>query len=254
MEQTIRIFLADASQDYLDLMRAELEQQPDFTVVGTAKNGAEALELLSARKPDVLVSDLLLPGLDGLSLMRRLKDAEKLPRTLVLSGFVSNHMAQAVSALGVDDYLPKPCEQAELIRRIREVGAPDARRATVRGFDSAIRNALINLGVRPNLDGYSYLAEAVHRTMNDRNALQGITKILYPDLAKYFATTPQCIERAIRTAVQKAWQRTTPQQRSDYFHGLFDSCEEPPSNAPLIGAIAEFVRMEYEKQDAWKTE
>ena len=78
MEQTIRIFLADASQDYLDLMRAELEQQPDFTVVGTAKNGAEALELLSARKPDVLVSDLLLPGLDGLSLMRRLKDAEKL--------------------------------------------------------------------------------------------------------------------------------------------------------------------------------
>ena len=253
MEQVIRVFLADQSQDYLELLRAEIELQPDLTVTDAVRDGEEAYARLAAQAPDVLVTNLLLPGLDGLSLLRRLKNEGKLPHTLVVSGFVTDHMAQALSLLGVDDYLSKPCQTERLICRIREAASPSGRRV-IRDYDPAIREALIRVGAEQHLSGYRYLAEGVRRTLEDRNVLHGITKILYPDLAKQFGTTPSCVERAIRGVVVKAWDRTTAEQRHDYFKGLFDGYEAPPSNAPFISAVAEFIRLRYEKRDAWKSE
>lgn len=253
MEQTIRVFLADQSRDFLELLRTELELQPDLTVTDAVLSGEEAYARLAERKPDVLVTNLLLPGLDGLSMLRRLKSEGKLPHTLVVSGFVTDHMARALSLLGVDDYLAKPCQMERLICRIREAAAPGGRRV-IRDYDPAIREALIRIGIEQHLNGGRYLREGIRMTLEDRNVLHGITKILYPDLAKQFGTTPGCIERAIRSAVVKAWERTTPAQRSDYFKGLFDSYEKPPSNAPFISTIAEFIQFQYEKIDAWKSE
>lgn len=251
MEKVTRVFLADGSRDFLDLLRAELELQPDLSVVGCAVRGDDAYAQISALCPDVMVTDFLLPGLDGLSLLRRLKREERMPCTLVVSAFVNVYIAQAASLLGVRDYLPKPCGIDELIVRIREA-ANTRRGPALRGFDTAIREALAAFGIPANLNGRGYLEEALRRALQDRSVLHGITKILYPDLARYFGTTPVCIERSIRSAVIRGWERGNMSRRRDYFGDTFDCFTEAPSNAKFISAVAAFIEMEFEKQDVWK--
>ncbi|MCC8156042.1 MAG: response regulator [Oscillospiraceae bacterium] len=252
MERRIQVFIADASQDFIALLCAKIEQQQDLTVVDTATAGNVAYEKLLQSTPDVLVTDLLLPGLDGLSLLRALKQEGKLPRTVVVSGFVNDRIAQAVSRLGVEDYLPKPCGLEELTCRIREAASPERRRA-VRNFDPVISEALLNFGIMPHLNGYQFLREGVRRALDDRNVLRGITKILYPDLAKQFNTTSHCVERSIRGAIEKAWVDGNRERRQRYFGGVFDSFSQTPTNIRFITAIVEFIEMGYDKLDIWES-
>ena len=251
MEKVTRVFLADGSRDFLDLLRAELELQPDLSVVGCAVRGDDAYAQLTVLRPDVMVTDFLLPGLDGLSLLRRLKKEERMPCTLVVSAFVNVYIAQAASLLGVRDYLPKPCGIDELVVRIREA-ANTRRQPALRGFDTAIREALSAFGVPANLNGRRYLEEALRRALQDRGVLHGITKILYPDLARYFGTTAVCIERSIRSAVFRGWEQGSAERRREHFGDAFDCFTEAPSNAKFISAVAAFIELEFERQDVWK--
>ena len=252
MEQKIKVFLADASHDFLTLLGAALTEEADIEVTGAASDGAEAYRLLSQEKPDVLLTDLLLPGLDGLSLLRRLRDEGMLPHTLVISAFVNERMAQAVSRLGVDEYLPKPCDAGVIVRRIREAVDPETRRR-VYDYDPAIQNALKAFGIPAYLHGRGYLQQAIQMALRDRSVLHGITKVLYPDLAKLFHTTAPCIERSMRSAVLKAWANGTPEERRAYFGPTFDGFDKAPSNGRFIAAIAEFIELEYDKIDVWES-
>ena len=251
MEKVTRVFLADGSRDFLDLLRAELELQPDLCVVGCATRGDDAYAQLTALCPDVMVMDFLLPGLDGLSLLRRLKKEERMPCTLVVSAFFNVYIAQAASLLGVRDYLPKPCGMDELVVRIREA-ANTRRQPSLRGFDTAIKEALSSFGVPVNLNGRRYLEEALRRVLQDRSVLHGITKILYPDLARYFGTTAVCVERSIRSAVFRGWEQGSAERRREHFGDAFDCFTEAPSNAKFISAVAAFIELEFERQEVWK--
>ena len=253
MEQTIRIFLADASHDYLALLGAALNEEPDLAVIGTAADGAEAYRQLSEEKPDVLLTDLLLPRLDGLSLLRRLRDEGGLPHTLVISAFVNERMAQAVCRLGVDEYLPKPCDMGVIVRRIREAVDPATHRR-VHNYDPAIQSALKAFGIPAYLHGRSYLQQAVQMALRDRGVLHGITKVLYPDLAKAFHTTAPCIERSMRSAILKAWDNGTAEERRACFGTTFDGFDKAPSNGRFVAAIAEFIELQYDQIDIWAAE
>ena len=251
MEKVTRVFLADGSRDFLELLRAELEMQPDLSVVGCAVRGDEAYAQLAGLCPDVMVIDFLLPGLDGLGLLRRLRKEDRMPCTLVVSAFYNVHVAQMASLLGVRDYLPKPCGMDELIVRIREA-ANTRQQPALRGFDTAIKEALASFGVPANLNGRRYLEEALRRALQDRGVLHGITKILYPDLARYFGTTAVCIERSIRSAVFRGWEQGSAERRRQYFGSTFDCFTEAPSNAKFISAVAAFIELQFEKQEVWK--
>ena len=246
MNRPIRVFFADMSRDYLELMCMELERHDDLALAGTTTRGDDAYVRVSADPPDVLVTDLLLPVLDGLSLLRNLKKEEKLPRTVVLSAFANEAVAHSVSLLGVEDYMIKPCGMNELILRIRE--AAFSKRKANHGYDALIRRALSTAGILPNLNGRQYLEEALRRVLQDRGVMRGITKILYPDLAKHFGTTPDCIERSIRSAVDKAWKRGNPLERHRDFDGALDCFRSSPSNAKFIMAMADYIVMESEQE------
>lgn len=252
MDEKIKIFLADSSQDFLELLTATLAEQADLEVIGRAERGDAAYAYMSGNSPDVLVTDLLLPGLDGLSLLRRLKSDGMMPRTLILSAFVSEATAEVATRLGVDEYLPKPCNPASLIRRIREIGNSAPGRGRLVDYVRIIREALMRFGVNSHLNGFGYLLEGIYRVLDDRDFLHGVTKVLYPDLAKHFGTTSICIERSIRTAVDKAWKTVSAESRRAYFGDLFDAFTRSPSNIRFITAIADFIDLGFAKENVWQ--
>lgn len=251
MELQIQVFLVSSSWEYLELLRLALERHPDLTVTGMAARGDEALSQLAGQKPDVLISDLLLPGLDGLSLLRSLKELAVMPRTIVVSGFSNDRMARALSRLGVEDYILKPCSMDALIARVRETAAP-AEGWADRRYTAVMRAALRMLGIPLTLDGYKYLMAGVQMALEDRNALHGVTKILYPDLGRRFGVSAQAVERSIRGAVLKCWAETTPEERASRLGGAFARFgTEKPGNARFISALVEHVETGCEPGDIW---
>ena len=240
MEQVIRVFIADASAEYTELLRTALEREGDFLVTGTALRGDQALKALEAGGIDLLVTDLLLPGLDGLSLLRELKASGNLPHVIVVSGFFNDRIARIVSGLA-DNYLPKPCRTEELISHIRE-SVLGRGRAFVRSYDVLVSRLLIDCGLLPHLNGFAYLRDGILRALDDRSLLRGVTKSLYRDIARQHGTNAACVERSIRSAVAQAWVRVNPEQRHAVFGSLFDSYgEEAPSNLPFLTAMTEYV-------------
>ena len=245
MERLIRVFIADASRESAELLCAALEQEEDIAVVGVAAWGDEALLRFPASGADLLLTDLLLPGLDGLSLLRRLRDQGALPHAIVLSGFFNDRIARAVSYVA-DDYLAKPCRTEDLLRRIRAcvLGSSGV---FARNDDAAVTRALIACGVLPHLDGFRYLRDGLLAIGADRSLLRGVTKALYRDIARRFGTTPACVERSIRSAVERAWQHKTPAERRRTFGALFDPWQDKaPSNVPFLNAMTEYLETRWD--------
>ena len=241
MERLIRVFLADGSRDCAELLRAALEQEGDIAVVDTACRGDEALARVPGSGAEILLTELLLPGLDGLILLRRLREADALPHAIVLSGFFNDRIARAVSGLA-DNYLAKPVRAEDLARHIRAcVLGGGTERAFLRDDVAAVTRALIDCGVMPHLDGFRYLRAGLLRILADRSLLQGVTKNLYRDIARSFSTTPVCVERSIRSAIERAWEQVSQAERRERFGTLFDPWDKAPSNVPFLTAMTEYL-------------
>ena len=249
MEQVIRVFIADASADYAELLCAALAEEEDFLVVGTARRGDLAAAALESCRADLLVTDLLLPGLDGISLLRSLKQRGCLPHAIVVSGFFNDRIARTVSTLA-DDYLPKPCRTEDLIGRMRECVLGRGC-AFVREYDAVVTQLLMRCGVSPHLNGFAYLRSGILRALDDRSLLRGITKSLYRDIAREFGTNAACVERSMRSAIERAWQFVSPEERRKVFGSLFDADCEAPSNAPFLTAMTEFIGTLCEGRSLW---
>ncbi len=235
MEQSIRIFIADSSRDGAELLRAMLEQESDLTVVGAVCRGDDALRSFPDSGADLLLCDLLLPGLDGLSLLRRLKSSGALPHALVLSAFYNDTVARSVSAVA-DIFLPKPCPAEELLRHIREC-VFGGERSFFPGERSAVRRILLDACVMPHLDGFRYLRSALERTRANPAMLRGVTKSLYRDVAKEFGTTPACVERSMRSAIERAWECMDAATRLRLFGPRSAGWDRAPSNVPFLTAL-----------------
>ncbi len=239
MEQPIRIFIADGSRDSVELLRILLEREEDFSVVGTACRGDDALQRFPGSGAELLLCDLLLPGLDGLSLLRRLKADGTLKHAIVLSGFFNDSIARPISAVA-DNYLPKPCCAEELFRHIRECIC-GTERSFVPSERAAVRSALLTVCVMPHLDGFRYLRSALERTCATPALLRGVTKSLYRDVAKEFNTTPACVERSMRAAIDRAWTRMDDDVRLRIFGPDAASRDKAPSNVPFLTAMTAYI-------------
>ena len=127
MNNKTRIILADPSEEFRILMRQVMEQEGDFEVIGSTGSGAEAMELVASRQPDVLVTEVVLPELDGFALLRRVKELPHPPQVVVVSAFCSQRTVREAAELGVHFFLPKPCSEQSLLERIREIRASERR-------------------------------------------------------------------------------------------------------------------------------
>ena len=250
----LRVLIADPNREFQQMMTALLSQERDMEAADVSSDGLEALTKIKTLRPDVVLLDLVQPRLDGLGVLRRLAAQENAPPVLVLTGFVNSHVIAESSELGAACFMPKPCDTAELIQRLRKCAGkekkpPDGQeKAAWPGekymsypLESAVTDIIHEIGVPAHIKGYQYLREAILFTLRDGDAVTGITKVLYPEIAKRFSTTSTCVERAMRRAIEVAWDRGDEEIRQKIFRGTVSGNKGKPTNGEFIAMIVEHV-------------
>ena len=182
-----------------------------------AESAEAALPLLE-QKPgcDAAILDVMLPGMDGISVLRQLQKQGDAPMTILVSGFVSDRMLAEASELGAAYFLPKPFETAALLDKMRGLFLK-APQESLPSLKTMVTSVIHEIGVPAHIKGYQYLREAIMITVRDMDVINAVTKVLYPEVAKRFATTPSRVERAIRHAIEVAWDRGDLETLQKYF-------------------------------------
>ena len=206
--------------------------------VRIAREGHEALALLRSFTPDVLVLDMLLPGLDGISLLQKAAEYDLHPVVLATTRMLSDYMSQTLQKMEVGYVMVKPCDAGAVAARISDLSqnlklplfsSPDMR--------TMISNILLNLGIPTKLKGYGYLREAIRIFADDPT--QTITKELYSEVANRCNATTTQVERSIRTAIETAWEHQDNQVWARYFPG--ESGGGRPTNGEFVARLADYL-------------
>lgn len=251
MERKIKVQIADAGEEMRKLLAAAVSSEEDMTVTAVAGDGQEAVEQAREDSPDVIVMDLVLTKLDGFGVMERLKIQERPPAVIIVSGFFNEHVIQEASDLGAYYFMPKPCDVPALLNRIRQVselkeaGARKEARDLHREADleSVVTEVLHEIGVPAHIKGYQYLREAIVMTINDMDTINSVTKVLYPEVARKFNTTPSRVERAIRHAIEVAWDRGDIETLQRFFGYTVSNVKGKPTNSEFIAMIADCLSL-----------
>ena len=260
METKIRVLIADPNEDFQLLMTDLLRKETDMEPVGVSSNGADALAKIESLKPDVVLLELVQPRLDGLAVLRKLSEQEAPPSVLVLTGFVNSAVVAECADLGASYFISKPCDTAELLQRLRQcarkgqhptlvaavrsgtpAAAPEPRADA--SLESVVTDIIHEIGVPAHIKGYQYLREAIILTINDMDAINAVTKVLYPEVARKFSTTPSRVERAIRHAIEVAWDRGDVETLQKFFGYTVSGIKGKPTNSEFIAMIADCLSL-----------
>ncbi|MDD3346634.1 MAG: sporulation transcription factor Spo0A [Oscillibacter sp.] len=238
--------MADANEEFRTMLREAIEKSGEFTVVGTTGDGMEALELIAQHKPQLLVLDVVLPGLDGLGVLRQLKAREgDQPKAILLSAFCTDRVLAEAGELAVSYFLPKPCEVNALLDRMQMAfGQPTTPEEKNASLKNLVTSVIHEIGVPAHIKGYQYLREAIMIAVNDMDVINAVTKVLYPEVAKRFSTTPSRVERAIRHAIEVAWDRGDLETLQKYFGYTVSNAKGKPTNSEFIAMIADRLVLE----------
>jgi two-component system response regulator (stage 0 sporulation protein A) len=244
MDEQIKIVITDSNKEARELLRDVLERTERFEVVGSTGDGSEVLPLVRETEPELLVLDLVLPGLDGLSVLRRLQEEDWRPTVLATSHFVSQDMVAEAGNLGAAVFLSKPYDELALVDHLLALATKRAVRLHAPGLEEMVTAIIHEVGVPAHIKGYQYVREAIMITVEDMDAINSVTKVLYPEVAKRYATTPSRVERAIRHAIEVAWDRGDLETLQKYFGYTVSNAKGKPTNSEFIAMIADRLVLE----------
>ena len=235
------VLLADANEEFRTLVRKIIDETEEFSVVGSVGDGTEALRLAREEAPDLILMDVVLPGLDGFGVLKQLREQEgKVPKVILISAFCSDSVVSEAVELGASYFLTKPVEENALLDRMR---ALFSRGAPVEEHPAELKNLVTSviheIGVPAHIKGYQYLREAIMIAVDDMDVINAVTKVLYPEVAKRFSTTPSRVERAIRHAIEVAWDRGDLETLQKYFGYTVSNAKGKPTNSEFIAMIAD---------------
>jgi two-component system response regulator (stage 0 sporulation protein A) len=247
MENTAKVVLADANEEFRMLLQQTIEATGEFEVVGSTGDGADVWEMIEQENPQLLLMDAVLPGLDGFGILRLMQHRQQMPQCIMISAFCAQRTVAAAAELGVYAFLPKPCNEESLLTHMRQAILP-AEGGASENFAPALEGqvtAIIHeIGVPAHIKGYQYLREAIMIASQDMDVINAVTKILYPEVAKRFSTTPSRVERAIRHAIEVAWDRGDLEILQKYFGYTVNSTKGKPTNSEFIAMIADRLQLE----------
>lgn len=247
MLENIKIVIADDNKNFCESLRQYLETHEDFHIAGTTNNGMEALELVEKEEPDILILELIMPCLDGLGVLSRLNYLPKRPKVIISTAMGQENMTQEAVRLGIDYFLLKPYDFQGLSMRIRQLagmqGTTEAVMINAKNYDVEVTNVIHQMGVPAHIKGYQYLRDAIIFVIDDINLLGAVTKELYPMIAQKYKTTASRVERAIRHAIELAWDRGNIELMNKYFGYTIDVERGKPTNSEFIAMIADKLKM-----------
>ena len=252
MENRGSVILADASEEYRAVLSRAIEGTGEFQVVGSTGSGVEALRLVQQKHPQLLLLDLVLPELDGFGLLRQMNQLSgEQPRCIVVSSFCNRRTVAQAMEMGVYFFLPKPVNEESLLELMRQASTPEQEEAPFAPALEGMVTAIIHeIGVPAHIKGYQYLREAIMIAVNDMDVINAVTKVLYPEVAKRFCTTPSRVERAIRHAIEVAWDRGDIETLQKYFGYTVNSAKGKPTNSEFIAMIADRLQLQRKQKRA----
>ena len=276
--EAARVLIGDDNREFADLLYEYINEQTDMTVVGVAYNGHEVLSLIEEQLPDVVVLDIIMPVLDGIGVLERMRFLDvPAPKVIMLTAFGQESITKKALDLGAQYYVLKPFDLDLLIDRIRDVvstsmyversraavasgasyiAAPAApsyapvsprlitMSTKVKTVDQLVTSVIHEIGVPAHIKGYHYLREAILLVYNDVEILGSVTKVLYPQIAEKFTTTSSRVERAIRHAIEVAWSRGNSEAISQVFGYTISMSKAKPTNSEFIAMVADKLRIE----------
>lgn len=258
-----KVAVVDDNDIMVDLLVEIIKNDPELEVVGTAANGVEALTVIQEKEPDVVLLDLIMPKLDGLGVMEKIRNnttCKKVPAFIIITAIGQEAITENAFELGANYYIMKPFDNNAVLSRIKQVKTesrtrfiPQPRGAVFenkemymeKNLETDVTNIIHEIGVPAHIKGYQYLRDAIMMSVNDGEMLNSITKLLYPSIAKQHKTTPSRVERAIRHAIEVAWSRGKMDTIDELFGYTVSNGKGKPTNSEFVALIADKIRLEY---------
>ena len=259
--EILKIAIADDNKDLVKTMVTYFERHPEIEIIWTAHNGKVCLSMLEDQVPDVLILDIIMPHLDGIAVLETLSEnpAYSDLNIIMLTAFGQEDVMTQAASLGASYFMLKPFEFERLTNQIFQVAG--TRKSTIpvsqpgggqapgtvsqKVLDTTITSIIKEIGVPAHIKGYAFLRAAIQMVYSDVELLGSVTKVLYPDIAAKYNTTPSRVERAIRHAIEVAWNRGNYEVISKMFGYTVHHLKSKPTNSEFIAMIADKIRLEH---------
>lgn len=247
--QKISVVLADEDKGTLDELAKSLPEDR-FNVLGMAMDGTSLLNLIREKTPDVVVMEILLPQLDGFAVIEKIRQENIKTKIIVQSSLSMNGFINKAMSLGANYYVIKPFSASVLAEQIKDVCAKeevDVNKLPLINaghMEEKITNIFITVGIPAHIKGYQFLREAIKLAIANPEIINCITKKLYPTIAQKFSTTASKVERAIRHAIEVAWNRGKIENINNVFGLKVYSSNEKPTNGEFIALVADKMLIE----------
>jgi two-component system response regulator (stage 0 sporulation protein A) len=261
MSNGIKIIVADDNRNVCEMLQNYLQGQEGLNIVGVAYNGLEAWELIQTKEPDVIILDVVMPNLDGLSVLERInaRTTMKRPKIIMLTAFGQESLTHQAMMLGVDYFILKPFDMDILSKRILSLTQDMSALVPVqlsssvspsvtavgngRNLDVEVTMLMHQIGIPAHVKGYQYIRDAILMVIEDVSLLGAVTKELYPGIAKKFNTASSRVERGIRHAIELAWERGQTDTLKRIFGYSMDIERQKPTNSEFIALLADKFRV-----------
>ncbi len=262
----LNVAIADDNERMLRLLGEIVTNDDELQVVGTAKDGEEAYRMIKEKEPDVVLLDIVMPKLDGLGVMDKVNNdasIRKHPSFVMISAIGKEQITEAAFARGASYYIMKPFSNEMVLNRIKSLRqihkVPDLKVVNAyektnqvvhkKTLEEEVTEIIHDVGVPAHIKGYQYLREAIIMSVIDMDMLNSVTKVLYPEVAKKFQTTPSRVERAIRHAIEVAWSRGRVETIEEMFGYTVSVGKGKPTNSEFIALITDKIRIKHQKQE-----
>lgn len=250
MNDKIKILIGDDSAEYGLTWASILKKEGMFTAT-RHKNGKVILDSVRNDMPDFLIIEAKMPELDAASLLDEIRKAKgELPITIVVSNIHSPELEKEIMEAGASYFMVRPFSPEILVNKVRslrsykKVAAPELHKELT-NIEYVVTDIIHRIGIPAHIKGYHYLRTAIILSVNDDEMLNSITKLLYPTVAQKYSTTSSRVERAIRHAIEIAWDRGDVDVLNSLFGYTIHTSRGKPTNSEFIALIADKIRLEY---------
>lgn len=254
MSKQINVLFSSEKSEFSSSCVRRLEKS-GMNVTVVDKNGLKIIDAIGKRMPDILIMEAFMAELDAIGVLKKLDTAfiAGKPIVCVLSGVSNSEFEQRILSMGADYYFIKPVDPAVVAERVNlicsaknihdDFAVNRVNPMSRNDLEMTVSEIMHQIGVPAHIKGYQYLREAIILSVNDNEMMHSVTKVLYPTVAKNYNTTPSRVERAIRHAIEVAWDRGDVDVLSAYFGYTIQNTRGKPTNSEFIAMISDKLRL-----------